>query len=65
MVKRRRLIRSVAVFGAAALLSVSGASARSAKADEACSWGASSMTAMLVNGQLVESQPSTTGCIPK
>jgi len=53
------------VLGAAAILSVSGASARSANAGEACTWGASSMTATMVDGQLVESSPQTTGCIPK
>ena len=61
----RGLIRSACVLGAAALLAVSGASARGTrKSDPDCTWGASSVTATLVNGQLVESQPQTSGCIP-
>jgi len=62
---RPRLIRSACVLGAAALLAVSGASANGArKADRDCTWGASSVTATIVDGQLVESQPQTSGCIP-
>jgi hypothetical protein len=53
------------VLGAVALLAVGGASAeRSRKHDAGCTWGASSVIATTVNGQLVESQPQTTGCIP-
>ena len=29
-----------------------------------CTWGASSVTAELENGEWVESQPETTGCVP-
>jgi hypothetical protein len=62
---RRRLLRSACVLGAVALLAVGGASAeRSRKHDAGCTWGASSVIATTVNGQLVESQPQTTGCIP-
>jgi hypothetical protein len=32
--------------------------------DSACTWGASSMTAEVVDGKVVESEPATTGCIP-
>ena len=35
-----------------------------AKQADACTWGASSVVAEVVNGQLVESEPVTTGCIP-
>jgi hypothetical protein len=41
------------------------ASAAPAKRTDACSWGASSVVVEEVNGQLVQSQPVTTGCIPK
>jgi hypothetical protein len=44
------------------MLALGGATAEGAKRD--CTWGASSITAEYVNGQLVESQPVTTGCIP-
>jgi hypothetical protein len=47
------------------LLAVGGASAeRTGKKDANCTWGASSVIATTVNGQLVQSQPQTTGCIP-
>jgi hypothetical protein len=40
------------------------ASAAPAKRSDACTWGASSVVVEEVNGQLVQSEPSTTGCIP-
>ena len=40
------------------------ASAAPAKQADACTWGASSVVVEEVNGQLVESEPVTTGCIP-
>ena len=61
---RRGLVCWVSALGAAALLAVSGASAHRAQNDPNCTWGASSVTATLVDGQLVESQPQTSGCIP-
>jgi hypothetical protein len=33
------------------------------RADE-CTWGASSVVVEDVNGQLVQSEPATSGCIP-
>jgi len=35
-----------------------------AKQADACTWGASSVVVEEVNGQLVQSEPATTGCIP-
>ena len=35
-----------------------------AEPKEDCTWGASSVTAVKVNGQYVESKPATSGCIP-
>jgi hypothetical protein len=40
------------------------ASAAPAKRADACKWGASSIVVEEVNGQLVQSEPATTGCIP-
>jgi hypothetical protein len=40
------------------------ASAAPAKQADACAWGASSVVVEEVNGELVESEPVTTGCIP-
>jgi hypothetical protein len=42
---------------------VSAAAAPAKQADE-CTWGASSVVVEEVNGQLVQSEPATTGCIP-
>ena len=54
----RRLVLLLAV------LVLTGASAP-AKGPEACTWGASSVMVESVNGQLVQSEPVTTGCIPR
>ena len=40
------------------------AGAAPAKQRDACTWGASSVVAEEINGQLVQSEPVTTGCIP-
>ena len=40
------------------------ASAAPAKRADVCTWGASSVIVEQVNGQLVQSEPATTGCIP-
>jgi hypothetical protein len=40
------------------------AGAAPAKRADACTWGASSVVVEEVNGQLVQSEPVTTGCIP-
>jgi len=40
------------------------ASAAPAKQADACTWGASSVVVEDINGQLVQSEPVTTGCIP-
>jgi hypothetical protein len=46
------------------VLTVAAGAAPANRAD-ACTWGASSVVVEEVNGQLVESNPVTTGCIPK
>jgi hypothetical protein len=45
------------------VLTVAAGAAPGKRAD-ACTWGASSVVVEQVNGQLVESEPVTTGCIP-
>jgi hypothetical protein len=40
------------------------ASAAPAKRADACTWGASSVVVEQVGGQLLQSEPATTGCIP-
>jgi hypothetical protein len=47
------------------LVLVATVSAAAAPAKQAeCTWGASSVVVEEVNGQLVQSEPATTGCIP-
>jgi hypothetical protein len=60
-------MRKLGVIAAAAAASIvlSAGSASSAPVAHAtCSWGASSITAEVVNGQVVASQPVRTGCAP-
>ncbi len=40
------------------------AGAAPAKQGDTCTWGASSVVVEEINGQLVQSEPATTGCIP-
>lgn len=40
------------------------ASAAPSKRSDDCTWGASSVMVEEANGQLVQSEPVTTGCIP-
>ena len=53
------------VFACLLLVLTVAASAAPAKRADACTWGASSVVVEQVNGQLVQSEPVTTGCIPK
>ena len=43
---------------------VSAAAAPANKQADDCTWGASSVVFEEINGQLVESKPETSGCIP-
>jgi hypothetical protein len=47
----------------ALVLTVAASAAPKKQADE-CTWGASSVVVESVNGKLVQSEPSTSGCIP-
>ena len=52
------------IFGCLLVVLTVAASAAPAKQADACTWGASSVIVEQVDGQLVESEPATTGCIP-
>lgn len=54
----------VLLFVCAALVLTMAASAAPKKSTQECNWGASSVVVEQVNGQLVQSDPATTGCIP-
>lgn len=61
---RRGLLLLVALACLALLLTTAAASAPADRADD-CTWGASSVVVEEVNGKLVQSEPVTTGCIPR
>ena len=46
------------------LVATVAAAAAPAREAEDCTWGASSVVVEEVNGQLVQSEPATTGCSP-
>jgi hypothetical protein len=54
----------ILLFACLLLVLTMAASAAPAKQADACTWGASSVVVEEVNGQLVQSEPATTGCIP-
>jgi len=58
----RRVLAFLVVCACLVLL-LTAAAAPARRADD-CTWGASSVTAQDVNGQLVQSDPATSGCIP-
>ena len=53
------------VFACLLVVLTVAAGAAPAKRADACTWGASSVVVEEVSGQLVESEPVTTGCIPR
>jgi hypothetical protein len=60
-------MRRIGVIAAAALAAIvvsSGSASSAPKAHAACSWGASSITAEVVDGKVVQSEPAVTGCTP-
>jgi hypothetical protein len=59
---RRVLILAVACACFVLLLT---AAAAPAKRSDDCTWGASSVLVQEVNGKLVQSDPVTTGCVPR
>jgi hypothetical protein len=52
------------VFACLLIVLTIAAGAAPAKQADVCNWGASSVVAEQVDGQLVQSEPVTTGCIP-
>jgi hypothetical protein len=58
----RRLLAFLVVCAGLVLL-LTAAAAPAGRADD-CTWGASSVVVQDVNGQLVQSEPATSGCIP-
>jgi len=59
---RRALLLLLACACLALLLTAGAAPAQ--RADD-CSWGASSVMVQVVDGQPVQSEPATSGCIPR
>ena len=59
----RRSLTLLALLCLVLVATVSAAAAPAKKAED-CTWGASSLIVEEVNGQQVQSEPVTTGCIP-
>jgi len=59
----RRVLLLVLAFACLAVLLTAGA-APAKRADD-CTWGASSVLVQEVDGKLVQSEPATSGCIPR
>ena len=59
--------RGLAILLACAclVLLTTAASAPAQRGTDDCTWGASSVMVESVNGRLVQSQPVTSGCIPR
>jgi len=55
----------LAVAAALTILTLRSAQATGARRDAPCLWGASSVSAETVDGKVVVSPVTTTGCIPK
>lgn len=60
---RRGLLFLLACACLVLLLTAAAAPAKRGADD--CTWGASSVMVQEVNGQLVQSEPETSGCIPR
>jgi hypothetical protein len=58
---RRLLLLAALCLFAMLAMAASGAPAQQ---DETCTWGASSVVVEDVNGELVQSEPAVSGCIP-
>ncbi|HSL64779.1 MAG TPA: hypothetical protein VK874_08985 [Gaiellaceae bacterium] len=64
MTLQRLFLVMFALVLVASVAAISGRASARGVADDGCTWGASSMTAFVEDGQVVESAPSTSGCIP-
>jgi hypothetical protein len=58
---RRLLLLAALCLIAVLVVAASGAPAQQG---DSCTWGASSVIAEDVNGELVQSEPAVTGCVP-
>jgi hypothetical protein len=60
------LVATLVAIGLILAAGVGAAAAPTARGNEPCSWGASSIQAEVVDGKIaVVSGPDTTGCIPR
>ena len=59
----RRVALSFCCF-VALVVPIAGAGAKQPPRADDCTWGASTVTAEVVDGRWVESTPATSGCIP-
>jgi hypothetical protein len=59
-----RRVLVVLLVCALAVLLLTAAAAPAKRAADDCTWGASSVMVQEVDGQLVQSEPATSGCIP-
>jgi len=55
----------ILLFACLLVVATVAAAAAPAKRVDDCTWGASSVMAEEVNGQVVQSEPQTSGCIPR
>jgi hypothetical protein len=62
---RRVLLLLVASACLVLLLTAAVAPDKRAKRADDCTWGASSTMVEMVDGKVVQSEPVTTGCIPR
>ena len=60
-----RRVLVVLLVCALAVLLLTAAAAPAKRAADDCTWGASSVMVEEVNGQLVQSEPATSGCVPR
>jgi hypothetical protein len=54
----------ILVFACLLVVLTVAAGAAPARQGDTCTWGASSVMVEEVNGQLLQSEPATSGCIP-
>jgi hypothetical protein len=60
-----RRVLMVLLACACLLLLLTAAAAPAKRSTDDCTWGASSVMVQEVDGKLVQSEPVTTGCIPR
>jgi hypothetical protein len=63
--RSRAVVVLIALLTLLALTAASATGARHRHGDGSCTWGASSVRAQIVDGQVVATTPAVSGCIPK